>query len=145
MGRKTVGNDMAADWFIKFMKKVDIDYIMEQAESIIDSGNEDELRAISYVIGCLGKNYIWPVDLITRLDIIKQKLIKNLKEMIESNSEFLELWENTEAIKKEVEHEISLLKDKPTSNDEQLYNIKNMSIWSIIRGCKIFCVSSKMV
>lgn len=109
-GEKPWENDTAADWFDECMKKIDTVFILDQAEKIIKSEDDDELRAVSYIIGHLGRNYIWPINEMERVNKVKEKLIVRLESMLESDSDFMDIWEDDDTVKNELQNEIKLLK-----------------------------------
>ncbi|MBF2639954.1 DUF4259 domain-containing protein [Listeria welshimeri] len=106
-------NDEAADWFGNFMKHVDIDFIIQTVEEVENRELDYErIRAVSYIVEMLGKSYIWPVDHYAELDKMVEKLINLLTLMIESGSDFLDVWENDPEIIIAVQKQIDALKKR---------------------------------
>ena len=110
-GVKPWENDVAADWFSLCMKEVNTEFILDEAESILEKEDEDELRAISYLIGHLGKVNIWPSDMMDRVDRVKERLAQSLIKMLDTDSDFLDLWDNDDIVVQELKKEIKLLKE----------------------------------
>lgn len=104
-------NDAAADLFATVMEKVDTQFILDLAKSILKADDRyDEARAIAYIIATLGKHYIWPIEEFESLESIKLQLITYLEGMLDENSEFMEVWENDEEICLQIRREIQSLK-----------------------------------
>lgn len=110
-GEKPWENDGAADWFSILMERIDTTFILDQAELMSETpdGYEDEIRAVSYILSYLGRNYIWPIEEIVRLKSIKIELTGILEGMLAPESDFLELWDNDEVVKQEIRKEIQQL------------------------------------
>lgn len=111
-GEKVWETDEAADWFSTFIKKVDTKFVLDEAEeSLKCDDNYETIRAIAYILGHLGKTYIWPIDEMERLQRIKAEMIVYYQEMLEEESDYMALWENDETVKKELFKELELLKE----------------------------------
>lgn len=83
-------NDGAADWFGDLFQ---VTRLAEQVEKTLRLEDVDEwheeIRAAAYVLVALGRNYIWPVDLLDqhlRLAIERLEEIKTLEDF--SDGEF---------------------------------------------------------
>lgn len=111
-GEKAWENDEAADWFAEFITKVDTEFILEEAEQAMKyDDNYEIVRAIAYIIGHLGNNYIWPSNNLDRLNKVKDKLIHYYQNMLDEESDYMDLWDNDDNLKNELIKEVELLKN----------------------------------
>lgn len=115
-GYRVWENDEGADWLAHFMRTgVDTRFILQEAEAKLSEpclDDFDEVRAIGYVIAVLGNRYIWPSNELDRVRAIKLKLIDYLQQLLEADSDFMELWEGDSEAVNEVRKEIEALKEK---------------------------------
>lgn len=105
-------NDGAADWFGDFMERVDVTYIIKTVNRVSESEDDyDEIRAVAYILQALGKNYIWPIEYADELDNMLIKIIGLLENMIKPESEFLDMWADSDEVIHSVEKQITALKN----------------------------------
>lgn len=74
-------NDHAADWFGDLLAKTELAKRVEEALNLDASDNPEVVRAAAYVMIALGRNYIWPVDVLDKhlaLAISKLEELKTL-------------------------------------------------------------------
>ena len=99
-------NDGAADWFAEVFEGIDIDAHISSAFEYDD--DYDRIRAAGYLLAVLGHSTVWPGDL-ERLDEHLERGIELMTEMVEEDSEFLELWEDEPEVVDTVRAEIAAL------------------------------------
>ena len=114
-GTEPWDNDAAADWFGDFFKGIDADARIEEAFAY-DEDNEEEVRAACYLLGALGRVYIWPGDL-QRLKRFHERGIELLTQMLEPGDEdesYINMWpeEDKPAVIASIQEQIALLKER---------------------------------
>jgi hypothetical protein len=105
-------NDAAADWFADFFDGLEVDQKIDIALRYPD--DHDKIRAACYILGALGRTYIWPGDL-DKLDEHLQKgtdLLKGMLDPENHDSDFLELWEGDEEAIESVTCQINTLEQR---------------------------------
>ncbi|WP_416446917.1 hypothetical protein AB3K78_06360 [Leucobacter sp. HNU] len=107
--------DGAADWFAEVFAGLDIDAHIAEAFQYDD--DYDRVRAACYLLAVLGRSTVWPGDL-ERLDAHLERGIELLTDMIEPDSEFLELWEDEPEVVEAVRAEIAQLEARLDGDDE---------------------------
>src|SRR5262245_24890778 len=109
------GNDLAADWFSEFFRGV-------KANARIRKGFRDRndlpvIRAACYILGALGRVYVWPDDL-DELAALLDEGIALLSRMARpskadlEDDDFLEYWDDDPALRKSVRMQIAELRNR---------------------------------
>lgn len=109
-------SDTAADWFSEFFEGVDVAQRIGDALQYDD--DYDKIRAACYLLATLGRTYVWPGDL-DRLDELLEQGIELLTEMLEPDSEFLELWEDEPEVIEAVRAELAELEDRLNGDGDE--------------------------
>jgi hypothetical protein len=108
-------NDLAADWFYDFFKGVKANARIKKAFK--DRNDLPVIRGACFILGALGRVYVWPDD----LDELKQLLeqgIELLSRMAKPSKEdradddFLEYWEDDPQFLKSVRSQIAELRQR---------------------------------
>lgn len=87
-------NDAAADWFADFFGDLDLNGKIKKAFESEDGHNE--IRAACFILGSLGRVYVWKGNL-DELKVLLEQGIVLLSKMIDANDEkndFLEMCDN---------------------------------------------------
>jgi hypothetical protein len=109
------GNDLAADWFAGFFKGVKANARIRRAFK--DRNDLPVIRAACFLLGSLGRAYVWPDN----LDELKQLLdqgIALLSRMAKptpadrADDDFLEYWDDDPAFRKAVKVQITELRQR---------------------------------
>ncbi|WP_347038411.1 hypothetical protein AAHB37_18060 [Glutamicibacter halophytocola] len=106
-------SDGAADWFTEFFEGIDVDARIAAALEYDDE--YDQIRAACYMLNTIGRIYVWPGDL-EKLDDLLGRGIELLAAMLESDSEFRELYEEDDEVIEAVEKELADLKERLVDN-----------------------------
>jgi len=106
-------SDGAADWFTEFFEDIDVDARIAAALEYDDE--YDQIRAACYMLNTIGRIYVWPGDL-EKLEELLGRGIELLAAMLESDSEFRELYEEDDAVIEAVEKELADLKERLADN-----------------------------
>lgn len=106
-------SDGAADWFTEFFEDIDVDARI--AAALVYDDEYDQIRAACYMLNTIGRIYVWPGDL-EKLEELLGRGIELLAAMLESDSEFRELYEEDDAVIEAVEKELADLKERLADN-----------------------------
>ncbi|QDY66680.1 hypothetical protein FQA45_10295 [Glutamicibacter halophytocola] len=106
-------SDGAADWFTEFFEDIDVDARIAAALEYDDE--YDQIRAACYMLNTIGRIYVWPGDL-EKLEELLGRGIELLAAMLESDSEFRELYEEDYEVIEAVEKELADLKERLADN-----------------------------
>ena len=109
-------SDGAADWFTEFFEGIDVDARIAAALEYDDE--YDQIRAACYMLNTIGRIYVWPGDL-EKLDDLLGRGIELLAAMLESDSEFRELYEEDDEVIEAVEKELADLKERLADNTSE--------------------------
>jgi len=109
-------SDGAADWFTEFFEGVDVDARIAAALEYDDE--YDQIRAACYMLNTIGRIYVWPGDL-EKLEELLGRGIELLAAMLESDSEFRELYEEDDEVIEAVEKELADLKERLADNTSE--------------------------
>ena len=107
-------NDAAADWFGDFFDGLDLNAKIKEAFELEDGHDEirhDEIRAACFILGSLGRVYVWKGDL-DELKVLLEQGIALLSKMIDAEDEendFLESWDNDPEVIASVQEQIKEL------------------------------------
>jgi hypothetical protein len=108
-------DDLAADWFADFFKGVNANARLKKAFK--DRNDLPVIRAACFLLGTLGRAYVWPGD----LDELKQLLEQGITllsrmarptEEDKDDDDFLEYWDDTPAFLKAVRAQIVQLRQR---------------------------------
>lgn len=102
-------NDSAADWFQDFFGDLDLNAKIKKAFEMEDE--HDEIRAACFILGSLGRVYVWKGDL-DELKVLLEQGIALLSKMIDAENEdnyFLESWESNPEVIASVQAQIAEL------------------------------------
>jgi hypothetical protein len=102
-------NDAAADWFQDFFGDLDLNAKIKEAFELEDG--YDEIRAACFILGSLGRVYVWKGDLDELTELLEQGIVL-LSKMIDANDEendFLEMWDNNPEVIASVQEQIKEL------------------------------------
>ena len=108
-GTEAWDNDAAADWFADFFEGFSLNAKIKEAFELED-GN-DEIRAACFILGSLGRVYVWNDDL-DELKVLLERGIALLSKMIDAedeNNDFLESWDNNPEVIASVQEQIKEL------------------------------------
>ena len=109
------GNDLAADWFGEFFKGINANARIRKAFK--DRNDLCVIRAACFILGSLGRVYVWPGD----LDELKQLLdqgIELLSRMVKPTAEdlddgdFVEYWDDDPELRKSIRAQIAELRKR---------------------------------
>jgi hypothetical protein len=108
-------NDEAADWFGEFFEGIDVDARIEEAFAW-EEDNQERIRAACFLLGALGRVYVWPGDL-DRLKGLHERGIELLARMLEPDDEdesYVDRWpeEHRPAVTASIQQQIALLKER---------------------------------
>jgi len=106
-------SDGAADWFTEFFEGIDVDARIAAALEYDDE--YDQIRAACYMLNTIGRIYVWPGDL-EKLEDLLGRGMELLAAMLESDSEFRELYEEDDEVIEAVEKELADLKERLADN-----------------------------
>jgi len=106
-------SDGAADWFTEFFEDIEVDARI--AAALVYDDEYDQIRAACYMLNTIGRIYVWPGDL-EKLEELLGRGIELLAAMLESDSEFRELYEEDDAVIEAVEKELADLKERLADN-----------------------------
>jgi len=109
-------SDGAADWFTEFFEGFDVDARIAAALEYDDE--YDQIRAACYMLNTIGRIYVWPGDL-EKLEELLGRGIELLAAMLESDSEFHELYEEDDEVIEAVEKELADLKERLADNTSE--------------------------
>ncbi|MBF6670396.1 MULTISPECIES: hypothetical protein [Glutamicibacter] len=109
-------SDGAADWFTEFFEGIDVDARIAAALEYDDE--YDQIRAACYMLNTIGRIYVWPGDL-EKLEELLGRGIELLAAMLESDSEFRELYEEDDEVIEAVEKELADLKERLADNTSE--------------------------
>jgi hypothetical protein len=99
-------NDEAVDWFDWFFGDLDVNARIRQAFD--GENNHDEVRAACFLLGTLGRTYVWPGDL-DELKGLLDEGIARLQRMIDPDGPdhyYLESWGAPDELEKSVKAQI---------------------------------------
>ncbi len=102
-------NDTAADWFADFFGDLDLNGKIKKTFDSEDG--HGEIRAACFILGSLGRVYVWKGDL-NELKVLLQQGIALLSKMIDANDEkndFLEMFDNDAEVIASVQGQIKEL------------------------------------
>ncbi len=108
-GYEPWANDAAGDWFDWFFDDLDVNARIRLVFNGND--NQDKIRAACFLLGALGRVYVWPGD----LDELKELLdegIARLQRMIDPNGPdryYLESWGDPDELVTSVNEQIQEL------------------------------------
>ena len=109
-GTKPWDNDGAADWFADFFEGLKPTEKIKAAFKYDD--DYDRLRAACFILGSIGRVYVWPDDL-DELKRLLEQGISLLSELIDTENDendFLELWDSDPEVIQSVQQQIEELK-----------------------------------
>jgi hypothetical protein len=114
-GHEPWGNDLAADWFGEFFSGISADARIRKAFK--DPNDLCVIRAACYVLGSLGRVYVWPGDL-DKLGPLLDRGIELLSRMARPSAEdledddFLEYWDDDPEFLKSVKSQLRELRKR---------------------------------
>lgn len=109
-------NDEAADWFHKFWKNTDFNFLINEIKKF-DPKEEryDSLRSAAYLLQTLGITFVWPVNYSDELKPLLIKTISILQNMIDLSDDdwgFLDMWGDDPNVIESVQKQIEILKTR---------------------------------
>ncbi len=112
-GTEPWDNDEAADWFNEFFEGIDVNARIRETFREFDD-NQDRIRAACFILGTLGRVYVWPGD----LDELKQlldrgtELLSRMLSPLEGDEDFVAAWtgEDRPAVVASIQEQIAQLK-----------------------------------
>jgi hypothetical protein len=109
------GNDEAADWFPEFFRGVKANARIRRAFQ--DPNDLPVIRAACFILGAIGRVYVWPDDL-RELAALLDQGIALLSRMARpskadlANDDFLEYWDDDPDFRKAVRAQIAELRKR---------------------------------
>jgi hypothetical protein len=114
-GREAWNNDLAADWFHDFFKGVNANARI--ARAFKDQNDLCVIRAACFILGSLGRVYVWPGDLDGLGELLDQgialltRMAKPTADDLDDD-DFLEYWDDDPEFRKGVRAQLAELRKR---------------------------------
>ena len=114
-GNEPWGNDLTADWFQEFFGGLKANARIRKAFK--DRNDLCVIRAACWILGTIGRVYVWPDDLDGLRELLDQgialmtRIAKPSQEDLE-DGDFLEYWDDDPEFLKALRSEIAVLKKR---------------------------------
>ena len=114
-GTEPWDNDEASDWFGEFFQGIDANARIR--ETFLEFGdNQDRIRAACFILGTLGRVYVWPGDLDELKQLLERgtELLSRMLSPLEGDEDFVEAWtdEARPAVVASIQQQIAQLKER---------------------------------